>query len=310
MRYNLLNGLASDEELSSLLLRKPSHHYKVYKIPKRKFGFRVIAQPTEELKNVQRKIVSLLEHRIKIHKSATAYRKKLSIKDNAKIHSNSTYLLKLDLKDFFNSITPDILFNCLNEQNVVLSSYDRIALKELLFWNRTKKEKGKLVLSVGAPSSPFLSNVIMYSFDTEISNYCEEKGINYSRYADDMTFSTLVKGGLFVVPRVVESSLINHFQRNLKINYSKTIFSSKAHNRHITGITLANNNKLTIGRTKKKYVSALVHKAKYKLLDEHDLLHLQGLLSFVGHVEPGFISSLKNKYGSQVILNIKKYSVR
>jgi len=311
MNYLLLKDLATDTNFLKTLYSSPSNHYKVFKIPKRSIGFRVIAQPTKNIKNYQRKIVEALEPFISIHSAATAYKKNQGIKENALIHKNSEFLLKLDLEDFFNSITPEIFFNALNEQNIQFSPSDKRALSEYLFWNISGREaeNKKLVLSVGAPSSPFISNFVMFSFDQIISNYCLAHSINYSRYADDLTFSTKNKNVLFNSIYEVKTALQQCFGNKLRINISKTVFSSKAHNRHVTGVTLANNNQLSVGRERKRYISALVHKASLNILPNEELPHLQGLISFTRHIEPSFINRLERRYGKEVVRNIIRTDV-
>ena len=308
LENGLLEQLKRDAEFLSLLEKKPSKHYKVFKIPKRTIGFRTIAQPTPKLKKYQKEIVSILEPLLSIHPSATAYRKGAGIKENATVHLKSNYLIKMDLVDFFNSISPQFLFNVLEKQ-LPINNFDKSIISEFLFWNRSKRHNGKLMLSVGAPSSPFVSNVVMYEFDSLICEYCQKAGINYSRYADDLTFSTKTKNILFDVPQVVNTALNTCFQGKMKINKKKTVISSKGHNRHITGVTLTNDNKLSIGRERKKYISALVHKSMHGLLDEGDVQHLKGLMGFAQHIEPGFVDNLKRKYGSDVILELLKMNL-
>ncbi|HCN8126267.1 TPA: RNA-directed DNA polymerase, partial [Escherichia coli] len=72
-------------------------------------------------------------------------------------------------------------------------------------------KNGALVLSVGAPSSPFISNIVMSSFDEEISSFCKENKISYSRYADDLTFSTNERDVLGLAHQKVKTTLIRFF---------------------------------------------------------------------------------------------------
>ncbi|NOI38693.1 RNA-directed DNA polymerase [Vibrio sp. 070316B] len=311
MQLSILSRISQEDFNSSLnqyLAESPSTHYKVYKIPKRSFGFRVIAQPTPQLKNIQRKIVGEIKGYMHVHSAAKAYVKDCSIKDNAIVHVNSNYLLKLDLENFFNSLTPAMLARALKYQGLSLLESEVAALNELLFWNRTKKKSPNLVLSVGAPSSPFLSNVIMYEFDEAVSKFCSESGLSYSRYADDLTFSTSIKDILFEVPKFIESILFQLFQGKLKLNYSKTTFSSKAHNRHVTGVTLTNNNKLSLGRERKRYIRAMLHKFSCEELCDYDVQALKGLISFALNIEPTFVDKMKGRYGAKLFDDLFKYN--
>ena len=286
--------------------RNAPNCYKVYTIPKRTSGYRVIAHPSKELKIYQRALTSILSDSLKAHHTSYAYKKGFSIKDNALKHAQNKYLLKMDFNDFFNTIEPDIFHQALNRLKLKFSNAEKRLLTQLLFWNKTKSSTLKLVLSVGAPSSPLISNFVMFEFDQIIDEYCNEKSIVYTRYADDITFSSSVKGNLFNVPHFVQEKKKKNYNYRISVNESKTVFSSKAHNRHVTGITLANDNTLSIGRTKKRMTSAMVHKYSINKLDSNDLNYLKGLLSFISHVEPQFFERLKKKYGNDVLNRISK----
>lgn len=298
----------SVENLQIFLLNAPKM-YKVYKILKRTHGYRVIAQPTKQLKEYQRKFIKIFSQYLVVHEYAMAYQKHKNIQQNAEIHKNNSYLLKIDFENFFNSITPALFWNEWENTNPDIFDEDEKKLfSRLLFWNpnrkRTKQEK--LILSIGAPSSPSISNFVMYRFDKLITQYCLNKNINYTRYADDLTFSTNTKNILYQIPAEVSKNLNLLFGNKLRVNNSKTVFSSKAHNRHITGITITNNNKLSLGRERKRYIRALVHQYKYAQLEKADIQYLKGLLNFCKSIEVSFIHSLAQKYGNETLKNIMK----
>lgn len=311
MKLPILSRIPPDtfpKGFNDYIASNPSGHYKVYKIPKRTFGFRVIAQPTPELKNIQRSIINRIKPSVRIHNSAKAYVDGVGIKENASVHVKSNYLLKLDLENFFNSLTPTMLLNAVDYQNIELVDEEVPPLLELLFWNRTKKKTPNFVLSVGAPSSPFLSNLIMYEFDRIVAEYCNLNDVNYSRYADDLTFSTLNRDVLFNIPSFIDGCLHDLFKGKIKLNRSKTTFSSKAHNRHVTGITLANNNKISLGRERKRHIRALLHKfSTNSLRDKEDIENLKGLIGFAKYIEPSFLDKMKVKYGEKLIFKLLKY---
>lgn len=302
----LSNSLCTDKiEIIEFSLTSP-HRYKTYKIPKRNSDKkRTIAQPSKELKFFQRLIISYIEEKLPVHDSAFAYRKKLGIKDNALVHVNSNYLLKMDFENFFSSITPELFFSSMGKIGLVCSDMDLVLLKNFLFWRETRW--GALKLSIGAPSSPLISNFIMFFFDTKIKKICDEKNINYTRYADDLTFSTSEKNRLFDIPNLVAQTLINTTSASIRVNSNKTVFSSKGHNRHVTGITLTNNNVISIGRNNKRLISSMIHRFEHNLLDSESIYKLHGHFSFACHIEPEFYSRMCKKYGKDVIDRIKKY---
>ena len=277
-----------------------SHAYRVYTIPKRKAGNRIIAHPAANLKKCQKQLISILEKHMPVHESAYAYVKGRGIKDNALVHSKCSYLLKMDFENFFNSITPTIFERHLDKLNIILSQEELSKLKQLIFWSPSKKKYGKLVLSVGAPISPFISNSVMYFFDEKILDFCSKNNINYTRYADDLTFSTNKQGLLFSIPEIIKEFLKDEFHGEIIINDRKTIFSSKAHNRHVTGITINNKGQVSLGRKRKKYVSSLIFNYINNNLDDEDIEHLIGLLAFCYSIEPDFLNRLSRKYNINI----------
>lgn len=70
----------------------------------------------------------------------------------------------------------------------------------------------------------------------------------------------LIKRMYCSFPTIVSSILVSEGYSAININTQKTVFSSKAHNRHVTGVTLTNDNKISIGRKRKRLISSMVHK--------------------------------------------------
>lgn len=278
--------------------------YKVYKIPKRSFGVRTIAQPTPFLKDLQRTFVSLCP--LPVHPAAIAYRPGHSIKENARRHVHNPYLLKLDLNNFFNSITPDIFWQEWQQSFSVPASEEKTHFEQLLFWSPRRSLMSSLVLSVGAPSSPAISNFIMYRLDSRLAELCRAQRITYTRYADDLTFSSNVRNTLFSLPKQVGCLLDELFAGQISINKRKTVFSSRAHNRHVTGICLTNEGKLSLGRAKKRYLKHLIHQYSLGCLEPVQVRQLQGWLAHAKHIEPTFITTLSKKYGLQILRQIQE----
>lgn len=279
------------------------HRYKVYEIPKRNSKkTRTIAHPSKELKFIQRTLVEYLSQILPVHGAAFAYKKGIGIKDNAKQHVKSKYLLKMDFKDFFPSITPKLFFDVAKAQGIDFNKEDRIILTGLLFWK--PKGDGGLVLSVGAPTSPLISNFVMYAFDQKLNDECVNKKVTYTRYADDITFSTRIKNTLFELPTLI-ASLLEKTVEGVVINPDKTVFTSRAHNRHVTGVTLTNDGELSIGRDRKRLISSMIHKSKFTKLSCEEASNLLGLLSYATHIEADFIERMTKKYGAEVLQAIK-----
>lgn len=284
------------------VIRTAPRRYKVFYIPKRSGEPREIAQPARELKVLQRILVDKVLSRLPVHDAATAYRKGLSILDNAAPHMGSTPILKLDFENFFPSITEaDWLRYC--RDNSILEDADREISARILF--RRAKGERTLKLSIGAPSSPMLSNILLYRFDSLVEAAASKRGLKYTRYADDMSFSGQRAGMLKdMIKEVAEAARIVRYPR-LKLNKSKTTFVTMATRRSVTGVVLSNDGTVGIGHERKRLISSKVHHAMLNKLSADEVQQLAGELAFVNVVEPVFLAWLRNKYGEQTIDNIK-----
>ncbi len=302
---SLIEKLVIDKKEFMSFIHTAPKRYKRYPISKRNSDEkRMIAQPSKEVKFIQKLLINELRNIFEIHHNAHAYEIGKSIKSNAMPHINSRFLLKMDFKDFFPSITPDLLFNISNSIDIIFSEEDKDLLSHLLFWKL--RSNSPLRLSIGAPSSPFISNFVMRNFDKALTDICTKKNINYTRYADDITFTTNKKNILFEIPKIVKILLKIHCMGHIKINHEKTVYSSKSRNRHITGVTLTNDNKLSVGRKRKRSVSSLIHKFSLSKLSPEEVINLRGQLAFINSIEPSFIIRMNKKYGNNLLTTIMK----
>ena len=275
--------------------------YKLFFIPKKKGGMRAIAQPSKEIKSFQRTFLSV----VKLPTSSVVYSYKEGKNNfpNASLHRENKYFLKLDFDNFFNSITPDIFWKQWKLFFPEQSAIDKILLEQLLFW-QPSAYKSNLVLSVGAPSSPAISNFCLISFDNKLQSFCRQRSITFSRYADDLTFSTNRPNVLSEVLPFVQKLLVEDFDGLIRINPTKTVFTSKRHLCKVTGLVITPDRKVSIGRDNKRYIKHLIFEYSQGSLEETDVMRLKGLLSFVKSIEPNFISSLQKKYGSVLLTNL------
>jgi hypothetical protein len=162
--------------------------YKQYTIPKRRGGVRVIAQPSREVKAIQRYLLDMKLATFPVHNAATGYVKGQNILKNAMRHKHNRVILKLDFVDFFPSIkTRDWDVLLASSKNTVVLKSDSTFYKQLLFWGQGSTTPR--CLSIGAPTSPALSNIMMFRLDTRLSEIAARMNVIYTRYADDITVS-------------------------------------------------------------------------------------------------------------------------
>lgn len=284
----------SDQELMNYINTAP-YRYKTYNIPKRSGGVREISQPSRDLKSVQRFVLSeFLLPKLEYHDCATAYREGRNISNNARPHLRHPYLLKMDFQNFFPSIQSSDFTKYLLESSMVEDRVEAVMLSRLFF----KYTTDGLRLTIGSPGSPPISNALLMNFDNEVSAMCSNAGVTFTRYSDDLTFSTDIKGALFDIPMQVEELLGRMKNPSLSINPEKTKFSSKKFNRHVTGITISNDGLMSLGRKTKRSVRSKVFNAPS--MQPKDLQSLRGYLSFAKQIEPQFIERLIQKYPSQM----------
>ena len=304
----LSDSLMIPESTLDYLIRSAPFRYKVFKIEKRSgSGKRTIAQPAREVKALQYWVMEKILRRFPIHPAAMAYRKGRNIVTNALKHAPQRFLLKMDFRDFFNSITSDDIEAYIRRRSKDEWSEEDISyLKGILFWNRDRK--GRLIMSIGAPSSPMLSNILMYDFDKRIQAFCTKRKVKYTRYADDLAFSTnranILREIEVQVARVCEEIAFPH----LEVNKEKTVHTSRNGARRVTGLVLTNDGDVSLGREKKRLIRAQVYHYINGKLSHEEARKLRGMFAFVNSSEPAFIQRLRDYYGDEVIDRIIKLS--
>jgi RNA-directed DNA polymerase len=214
------------------------------------------------------------------------------------------YFLRMDFKSFFESITSkDVKVFC-----------DKYISKKFSGWNSEDTEfftkfvsyKDRLVM--GAVSSPSLTNAMCFKLDQILYELSDSHKVTYSRYADDLYFSSDTPNVL----RIIESEVLRivselDLPAKLKINKSKTFHSSMKRKVVITGLVVTNSGVISIGRDKKREIRSSVF--NWVRLDESKKSYLSGYLSYVKSIEPEIINSLCLKYGATVIEEVINFNV-
>lgn len=267
------------------------HHYKRFLVMKRSGGVRAIDHPSRSLKALQQWLLTNVIESWPVHPAAKAYRKDVSIFDNATVHAKSKYLLRMDMKDFFPSITTADMQAYMAKWGHLFddwSSDDRSGFCGLVFLN------GKL--TIGSPTSPAISNALCFDLDATLYNMSFGYGVEYTRYADDLFFSSKKKDVLSAVESGVKKTVSTlSIPNSLKINETKTRHSSKKGARRVTGIVLGSDGKPYVSRATKRYVRSLINNVDD--LDQPSKAKLAGLIAYIAGFEPGFINAMVLKYG-------------
>jgi RNA-directed DNA polymerase len=283
------------------LVRSASHRYFSFTIPKKSVGDRVIHHPSRELKLIQRWLIKNVFGRLPVHDAAFGYRKGLNIAQHAAIHTRHNFLLKLDFTDFFPSILGTDVVNILRRNarslsDIIASEADYEAIRLVVC------RRGSL--TIGAPSSPLVSNVVMFEFDRDWTAWSQAKGIVYSRYADDLCFSTDQRDLLADLLNQLRADIAKRDSPRLQLNDVKTVFTSRKRRRLVTGLILTPTKEISVGRARKRKVKSLVFQFSKGRLSEPEKVKLRGIVTYIRSVEPTFINALKKKYEPEVLATI------
>ena len=232
--YRELSSLEQDLGISAKLLYAVSNnlskHYRKTKLPKKGGGFRNLSVPDEVLKSIQKRIAEVLLIHMPASRYAKAYRFGSSTLRNAKHHIGKQVVLKLDILHFFDSIRYSTVKDKAFPENIFAEPL-RILLTMLCYY--------KDALPQGAPSSPAITNIILYEFDEQIGQWCWERGIAYTRYCDDMTFS-----GDFDPAEVIRFIRLELKKMGFLLNEQKTKIQRPGRQQTVTGIVV--NERLSI----------------------------------------------------------------
>lgn len=267
---------------------KPSEDlYYRFRIKKRNGGFRDIISPKKQLKSIQKIIFNEILKKIKVSNFAYGFREGFSIVSNAINHLNSKIIYKVDLKDFFPSIKFSRVLNIFKK--VGYSGQTSTILTMLCTYSERKNNGKELIalkkercLPQGACTSPIISNIVCYELDIKLNNIAKNYGFTYSRYADDLTFSSSRINYISqIFTRKINQCII---KMGFKANKSK-IRKSKNYKRQIvTGIIVNNKETALPKEWIKNLRSALYHlkNSEYKNQDEllKDINNIEGRCAY------------------------------
>jgi RNA-directed DNA polymerase len=260
--------------------------YRTFTIPKKSGGERKISEPLPSLKEIQHWILQEILDKLPVSRYAKAYVHKRSIRENARFHIGQKVVLTLDIEDFFGSLKYKRVYK------IFLELGYSIPVSTMLS-NLCCLDGG---LPQGAPTSPALSNLLMFVTDKRISGFIKQKGIRYTRYADDMTFSGDFEPGMVV--KFVRSVLND---KNLKLNEKKTRVRKPGQKQEVTGAVV--NEKIQAPKELRKSLrQAVYYIEKYGLASHLDktqnfkanhIYHWLGIANFILFLNPGDKEALK-----------------
>ncbi len=322
--------------ISYLLYKQPpGSNYTTFQIPKRSGGQRTIQAPVERLKLLQRRLSDLLQDcHDEINASAKrkdqiahGFKRDRSIITNAKQHRNRRWVFNVDLEDFFPSINfGRVRGYFLRNRDFILQERVATVIAQIACHENS--------LPQGSPCSPIISNLVAHVLDMRLVKLASECGCTYSRYADDLTFSTNKKDFPFQIagpsgtsadrphlwlPGEPLKQIIE--QAGFRINSKKTRMMYRDSRQNVTGLVV--NKKLNVAREYRHNIRAMVHrlvttgkfdvfrattKGEKVVLEKRpgSLNELHGMLGFVDSVEC-FNHSRAHEYSASLEATYRRF---
>ena len=272
-----------------LYVRKPDSYYEAFEIPKKNGEMRTICAPSGDLKSLQTKLANVLyayqrniweEHGTKPNISH-AFEQGKSIITNAKIHRNKRFVLNLDLEDFFGSFHFGRVRGFFEKnRNFELTHDVAIILAQLVCYQG--------VLPQGAPTSPIITNLICQSLDISLLKLAKKYKLDYTRYADDLTFSTNDKHFLENEEAFLQEVSSEVKRAGFSINQKKTRLQFRDSRQEVTGLIV--NKKLNVNniyvRKTRAMARQLYKKGEFTIDGAPGTLsQLEGRFSFIDQLD-------------------------
>ena len=280
-------------------------HYVTFEIPKKSGGTRRLSAPHQKLAAAQHWILTSILNLLAVHECAHGFIARRSVLTNAQPHVGATVVINADLSDFFPTITfPRVegMFRKVGYSPAVATILallctecprQKLQLDETTYYAAT----GSRALPQGACTSPAISNQIAMKLDRRMAAMARKLDWNYTRYADDLTWSTSGE----VTPSIgYVLARMRHIveDEGFELNHGKTRVQRRSQRQSVTGVVV--NDQMSVPRETIRQLRAILHNAKKTGLDAqnrdqhpHFREWLAGMIGWIGMVNPDQGSQLQ-----------------
>lgn len=284
----LASLLEEDAGLIEEISKNTANFYNKFTIPKRDGSRRTINAPCPDLKRIQKKILHKILYGARASTCSHGFMNGKGIKTNALQHVGKEVVVKMDLSHFFDTINKDMVRAAfaehLDKRDCFIKCFNLIS--DLCTLNGFTPQ--------GAPTSPTLSNIVFKNIDFSLKGLATQRCSTYTRYADDLTFSSDDKKLPSIIPIV--TSIVN--KHGFRINTKKTGVFRKGGRQPVTGITV--NQIPSVPRDKRMKFRAKLHNIKTGKIpqEEVNFAEIDGYANFINMVNP--------EQGSKFLAKIKE----
>ena len=271
---HLCEQLSITEQLLYCLTYKKEYCYFQKVIPKKDKTERILNVPNLSLKVVQKWILKEILEKIFVSEQAMAFvPHKNGLRENAESHKKNIFLLEMDITNFFGTITEQQVYTLFC--NIGYNTKVAGILANLCTYDN--------YLPQGAVTSPYIANLVCYHMDARINGYCSRKDIVYTRYADDLTFSSDNRMLLNKIEKFIKYIVTDE---GFTINDKKTRYLSNDVKKTVTGITI-NDDSIHVDKKFKRDLRAQIY-CSIKLKDYQNNSQILGKIAYVNSIEKGF----------------------
>lgn len=260
--------------------------YEQFKISKKSGGIRIISAPKRPLKFVQKRLAQMLQtfydgSTTKKNNIAHGFLKSRSIITNARNHRNKRYVINIDLENFFDSFHFGRVCGFFEKnKNFLFPKEVAVTLAQLTCYEGS--------LPQGAPCSPIITNLICQILDYRVLRIAKKFKLNYTRYADDLTFSTNDRKFVNEYDEFIKQVEAEIIRAGFRMNTKKTRFMYKDSRQVVTGLVV--NKKLNIPHEYIRRTRAMAHSLYTKGGFNIDgvlgsIEQLEGRLSFINYID-------------------------
>jgi RNA-directed DNA polymerase len=282
--------------------RERQPHYVTFSIPKRAGGKRLIMAPKRHLKMIQRRLLVLLVARLPVSEQAHAFRKGRNIRTGANPHVGKRFVLKMDLKDFFPSVT----FARVRGLLIAYGYSFPVATTLAVLMTEAERQPvevdgeifhvpvGERHCVQGAPTSPGICNALLLRLDRRLAGLAKKHALSYTRYADDLSFSGDLPREAAHKIRLTARRIIE--QEGFTVNAAKTRLMGQGTRQTVTGVVV--NHTLGLSRQERRKLRAAIH--RLSRTPETDATgsayaSLQGKLAYLAMLNPEQADTLQKR---------------
>jgi RNA-directed DNA polymerase len=284
-------------------------HYKRFHLPKKTGGQRLISAPMPRLKEAQHWILTNILQLVTVHEAAHGFLNQHSIVSNARPHVGAEVVINLDLKNFFPTVTyPRVkgVFRKLGYSDAAATILALVCTEPDIDEAELDGEtwfiaNGERHLPQGAPTSPALTNILCTRLDHRLQGLAAKLGFTYTRYADDLTFSTSGEGKKNInklkglVNQIVEDE-------DFHVHPDKTRVMRKGSRKEVTGIVV--NDKPSVDRTTLRKFRALLFQIEREGIAGKSWGHSDDVLAAI-HGYARFVAMVDAEKGKRFIAQVK-----